>query len=728
MRVDLPRSLSLSSVCASFFGVFSGSNQGEVTHHPVLPPSYPLAVRNPYLSTWMPSDRVHRLPYADSQFWAGQDLGWSVIARVDGQAYSLMGVPDLEASGIRPATVRHAEFTATHSLFELTAGPVSLTLDFFSPVSPSNYLRQSLPFSYLTVHVTRSHGHNIQVYSDIDGRWTGRERRSGPTFEEHGDLAFHSMSVENARTYDEGNDMALWGQVLLASRPGNVSSLSALAGGPKAVRGHFMKHGDLSTGDATWSHRSVVALAHDLGTVAGEASVNFAVGYEREKAINYLGDAYTGYYRAEYPTTHEALSFFLDDYEDAYWESLEFDRELNALATAAAGSKYADIVALSTRQAYGGIDLTIPNDSLNTDDVLAFIKELSSDGNINTIDIIMPAFPIYWVMDPDWIRLLLEPIMRYLDAGRWHLPYTIHDLGTHYPHAIGHDDQQAEAMPIEESGNLLILALAYAQATGDTDWTDQYTAIFQQYADYLIDNTINMANQLSSNDAAGPLPNETNLAIKATVGIKAFGELSGNTYYSQIGDDYADLFFTQGLGTDMEQTHFVLEYPDFPDSWKTPYNIYPDVLLGLDTFPREAHEMSNEFFSTSVRGEYGVPLDNRQDWAKSDWNMWLAGTFDEDTRDEFVDDLWAFMTNGKHNWPFSDRYVATSAHGNEPGAPILCRARPTVGGHFAILALKGPASVQSLSITHKPGRKTSKVPLVKGQGANSELVLQAEMA
>ncbi|KAJ5703063.1 hypothetical protein N7488_010611 [Penicillium malachiteum] len=712
MLFSLQNALGLGSLCASAFWLFGGNDQ-RLTHHPVLPPSYPLAVRNPYLSTWMPSDRIERLPYSNSQFWAGQELGWSVIVRVNGQAFSLMGVPDLETNGILPAKVHLAEFTATHSLFDLTAGPVSLTLDFFSPVSPSNYVRQSLPFSYLTVQVTRSYGDDIQIYSDIDGRWAGREHSTVQVFEQHDDLGIHFLSVEDAVPYTEGNDMALWGQVVLASRPENVSSLSALAGERKTVRKYFADGGDLSSGESTWSSGGVVALAHDLGTVVGGASVSFAVGYERKEAINYLGEAYTGYYRAEYPTTHEAVSFFLDDYEDAFWESLDFDRELKTFGTATAGSKYAEILALSTRQAYGGIDLTIPNESLDTEEVLAFIKELSSDGNVNTIDVIMPAFPIYWALDPDWIRLLLEPVMKYIDAGRWHLPYTIHDLGSHYPNAIGHDDQKAEPMPIEECGNLLILALAYAQATGDTDWTDQYLDIFQQYADYLVDNSINIASQLSSNDAAGPLPNETNLAIKAAVGIKAFGEMSGIHYYSRVGDEHADLFFNQGLGTDKDQTHFVLEYPDFPDSWKTPYNIYPDLLLGLDTFPTEAHKMSNDFFSSSVRGEYGVPLDNRQDWAKSDWNMWLAGTFDQATRDEFVDDLWAFMTNGKHNWPFSDRYVATSSRGREPGKPVLCRARPTVGGHFAILALNGPASITSLSTTHKPGRKLSKMHMVK---------------
>lgn len=302
-------------------------------------------------------------------------------------------------------------------------------------------------------------------------------------------------------------------------------------------------------------------------------------------------------------------------------------------------------------------------------------------------------------MDPDYIRLLLEPVMKYLAAGRWHLPYMIHDLGAHYPHAIGHDDQESEPMPIEECGNLLILAAAYVRATGDTDWTSQYMEVFQKYADYLVENSVDITNQLSSNDAAGPLANETNLAIKAAVGLKAFGEMSGDGFYSRVGEEHANIFFQQGLGTDKDQTHFVLEYPDWPDTWKTPYNLFPDALLGLETFSNAAYQMGSRFF-TSVRGEYGVPLDNRQDWAKSDWNMWLAGTFETSTRDEFVDDLWSFMTNGKHTWPFSDRYVATSAHGNDPGVPILCRARPTVGGHFALLALKGPRSIQSLSCQH----------------------------
>lgn len=535
---------------------------------------------------------------------------------------------------------------------------------------------------------------SVQVYSDIDGTWTGQSSDTSRTFERTGTTSLYCLSVNNAATYSESADMSLWGEAVLASRPSATSTLYSWSGDRQTARSQFAGQGKLPAQQLSWTPGGVVAFAHDLGHVIGSQSVTFAVGYVREQAINYLGEPYTGYYRAKYPKTVDAVSHFLDDYEDALNESHQLDSKISSAAKDVAGQKYADIVTLSVRQAYGAIDVTIPNESLDTTNVLAFIKELSSNGNLNTVDIITPAFPIYYVIEPDFIKLLLEPIMRYLKAGRWHLPYAIHDLGTHYPNATGHDDQQAEPMPIEESGNLLILALAYQRATGDSSWPAQYKDVLQKYADYLVHNGINIANQLSANDAAGPLPNETNLAIKAAVGLKAFGNLTGLGNYSRIGEEHATLLYDDGLATDAQKTHFVLEYPDKPSSWKTPYNLYPDVLFDLETFPDTAYTMGSDFFPT-VRGEYGVALDNRLDWAKSDWNIWLAGTFgtSSSTRDQFVDDLWAFMTNGLNTWPFSDRYVSTSAQGRQPGVAVLCRARPTVGGHLALLAFKGPRSL-----------------------------------
>lgn len=152
MLSNLQDTLGLGSLFTMALSLFSGKQQQLLQHHPVVyepvqPPSYPLAVRNPYLSTWMPSDQVSTLPYGESQFWTGQNLTWSIMARVDGNTYSLMGVNTPDEDGILPATVRNAEYTATHSLFTLSAGGLVFKLDFFSPISPWNYLRQSLPFS-----------------------------------------------------------------------------------------------------------------------------------------------------------------------------------------------------------------------------------------------------------------------------------------------------------------------------------------------------------------------------------------------------------------------------------------------------------------------------------------------------------------------------------------------------------------------------------------------------
>jgi hypothetical protein len=144
-------SLSFRKIMLNVIGFFgtlelSSVRAADVVYTPIQPPSYPLAVRNPYLSTWIPGGSVAELPSSTPQFWTGAELGWGVIGRVNGKTYNLLGIPDPE-NGTLQATVLSAEYTSTHSIFILNAASTNFTLDFFSPVSPDNYLRQSLPFS-----------------------------------------------------------------------------------------------------------------------------------------------------------------------------------------------------------------------------------------------------------------------------------------------------------------------------------------------------------------------------------------------------------------------------------------------------------------------------------------------------------------------------------------------------------------------------------------------------
>ena len=293
-------------------------------------------------------------------------------------------------------------------------------------------------------------------------------------------------------------------------------------------------------------------------------------------------------------------------------------------------------------------------------------------------------------MNPEYIRLLLEPIMQYLSTGRWKQPYAIHDIGTSYPNAIGHDNQAAEAQPVEECGNLLILFYAYTLSSRNTTFANRYHSILRGYADYLVSNGINMPSQLSTDDGTGATANQTNLAIKAAIALNAYGTMFNEPRYSAIGRSNAQQLYTQGLATDAAKTHFTLNYPGSANAntYTTAFNLFPDALLKLGTFPQAAFDMQAAYYPT-VRAAGGVPLDSRVPWGKTDW-MQFAGAASpgraNGTREMFIEDVHRFVSNGLNQVPFSDQW---NVAGDRNGRALGWRARPVVGGHFAHLAMTG---------------------------------------
>ena len=555
------------------------------------------------------------------EFWNNQSLTWSVIARVDGQAYSLFGVP-VPGSSVKAASVQSAEYTTTHTTFTLTAGPASFVLDFLSPISPNDYVRQSLPYSYITVCASGINGAtpNVQIYSDIDNSWIGQFGADVQTSWAYATTAFDiqvfTLTPGGTATYLEVNDMAQYGTAVYCARGG--TSTSARVGYTDVVRGDFAANGSLS-GPWKWQPGSVVGYSEDLGKISGFTNTTFAVGYWRQAAVNYLGNARTAYFSSSCKDINCGCVHALLDFEAADAEARALDATIASKATAVGGGKYSDIVALSARQAFGAIDLTIPEDSLDTNDIMAFIKEISSDGNVNTVDVIYPVAPILYVMAPDYIRFLLEPIMQYSMTGDWPHNYTIHDIGAAYPNATGHNNGTAEPMPVEECGNLLTLAYMYQKATGDTKWATQYQSLFDEYAEYLVINGLYPAEQLSTDDGAGSVANQTGLAIKAAIGLNAYGAMTGRSNYSDLGRQYATVIYNQSVGVDSGKTHFIL-IENADDTWGLEFNLYMDVLLDLRTFPTAAYAMQSSYYP-SVRAAAGVALDSRVDWGKTDWMM-----------------------------------------------------------------------------------------------------------
>lgn len=390
--------------------------------------SYPLAVRNPYLSTWLPGDIASDAPTAQPEFWDGQTIYWPVFARVDGVTYYCLSEVNGVSNAVSAAQT-DIQFTATHTVITLTAGVATVTLDFFSPVSPSNYVRQSLPYSYLTVNVTSSSAHDIQIFSGVDDSWSGFSGSLSASVQNSTDGAtvYFSISDPNQTLYEENDQMAAWGSIVFGSKPATSSTLTYQYAARRTVQQAFVADGVLTDTATSYADDYVFGLSHDFGNTTG-ASATFAVGYDRTHALSFLGESYSGYYVSEYPTPATALPAFLEDYEASYAESETFDAKVVA-AGDEFSTNYTDLLEQSVRQVYGAMELVIPTSTLDTSSVLAFLKEISSDGDIDTVDVIFPTFPALYVISPEWIKLLCEPYLIYLNTGDWPEEYIPHDLG-----------------------------------------------------------------------------------------------------------------------------------------------------------------------------------------------------------------------------------------------------------------------------------------------------------
>lgn len=330
-------------------------------------PAYPLAVKNPYLSAWVRGNELlDDATTAKPMFWNGIDLTWPIIARVDGAAYSLFGLPN-GAPNVTAALTSSVSYTSSHTYVRLTGGSVNFVLDFFSPVLPGkdDYARQSLPYSYLTVTATttRYRAPEVQVMSAIDYSWTAQYGASDLNYTETGSSGFFQWSNANEIPFTEERDMATYGTVLFAADFGD--DMSAGCGLLEDVFASFVEQGsfDNQTLQGECESGNLAGISKNLGTIGRTAtSARFVVGFDREKAISYLNETQTGFYRTQWPSIPEAIDYFLNDYSSFFRSSLSFDASIRTRAEYVSdsyGSKYADIVEASVRQVFGGMDLTV---------------------------------------------------------------------------------------------------------------------------------------------------------------------------------------------------------------------------------------------------------------------------------------------------------------------------------------------------------------------------------
>jgi len=504
-----------------------------------------------------------------------------------------------------------------------------------------------------------------------------------------GGIAYHRVYRQTQLAFSETSDQTDYGYWYWATK--NTANLTYQSGQDTSVRTNFATNGKLpNTQDANYraiqNAYPVFGFAVDLGVV-GTTPVDtlFTMGLAQQQAIQFDGAngivALPSLWTSYYPTDLAALSFFYNDYATS--ES-NFDTQLRADAVAAGGQDYLTITSLAARQAFGTTQLVgTPSKTY------LFLKEISSDGNVQTVDVIFPYHPVLLYSNSALLKLLLDPLFENQEAGQYPHQYSMHDLGSHYPNATGHPLGDDEQQPLEECGNMLIMTLAYAQRQKDTAYLSQHYKILQQWTSYLIQDSLYPANQISTDDFAGSLANQTDLALKGMIGIQAMAviaNLTGHTAdaanYSATAHSYITQWQNLGVAHDANPPHTTLNY-GANDTYGLLYNLYPDRELALNLVPQSIYDMQSAFYPT-VSNKYGVPLDTRHNYTKDDWQMFAAAVAGKTTQTEAIHKLATWINETPLNRAFPDLFDTTTGDNN--GIPQFI-ARPVQGGTFALLAL-----------------------------------------
>jgi hypothetical protein len=697
-RRDLLRWTGGAALAVGAGGLFTGTARAATaatTFSPLRPPATPLAVRSPYLSTWQASDT---LTGTWSSFWNGRTTAFCGIARIDGVAYCYAGAP---SSSVVPNTMAQTslQLTATRSIYTFDSAGVTLTVTFFSPVDLGNLQRQCVPFSYVTVQAASSDGknHTVSVYLDISAEWAHGDDSQLVNWAEQqtggGNVAL-TFTPNSPTVLAEHGDQASWGSVVLVSP--NVSGLTWQLGADSAVRGTMVSQGSLNgTVDggqprAINNNWPVLGFSRNLGTVtpaAPSALFQIGVGHVRTPAVSYLGTSLNAWWSNYWGSWQSMADWFLSDYPAALASGTAVDAQIQNAAAAAVGggtvgSDYAAVCALALRQAVGGTELVNRNGA-----PWALLKEISSDGNVSTVDVTYPAFPNYLYLSPTYLQHLLEPILSYSESGLFPQTYCTHDLGSSYPNASGHNDGGGEAMPIEESANMLIMTAALLQrlpAATATSFAQAHYSILRQWAQYLVANTLDPANQNQTDDFTGFIAHSVNLALKGMVGVGAMsviarfaGNSADQASYMSTARSYISQWVSKG--EDPSGSNLDLAYGD-TGSWSLKYNGFPDRLLGLDLVPVGITAQEASWYESHA-GAYGIILDPRNSYTKTDWELWTAAWLSDQTatRNTLIQGVYNYANTTPQRVPFSDWYVVATA------AQQGFQNRPVIGGVCGLL-------------------------------------------
>ncbi len=628
-------------------------------------PSVPLITVDPYFSVWSSANRltdkptchwtdrsspIARTDYPTEGHRPNSMLG---LVTIDGTTYRFMGVSDHPV--IKQTDL---DIDALSTTYTFETDDVTVKASFLAPMLPDDFELISRPVNYLKLTYAPRDGkkHNVSFSVSVSEEICLNKAGQSPVVCEDVELVIPCKRMGNSEQNvlnRSGDDVRIdWGYFYLAVK-GEGASV-------KTENVDYYRAAKPKTEPEKANLTSLTATAD------GEALVLFA--YDDIKSLRYFGADLTSYWNKDGMTIEMAMEKALASYDRLVKKCKEFSDKLYLDAVKAGGEKYADILSLAYRQVFAAHKLAVDTEG----EIIWVSKECFSNGCAVTVDVSYPSIPIFLHYNPELVKGMMRPIFKYAAMPEWEFDFAPHDVGQ-YPiiegQVYGKDKETGKQrlhmqMPVEECGNMLVMAAATAIAQGNTSFVRDHIEMLEQWAKYLIEFGQDPENQLCTDDFAGHLAHNCNLSLKAIMGLaslsiifKMLGSKRKAATYMKLAEDMADVW---SITADNGDGSYKLAF-DREGTFSMKYNAVWDKLFGTQIFAPEL--IRSEVLSNfSHFGTYGMPLDNRALYTKSDWLVWTATMCETD--DEFrayIDPLWKAYHNSPTRVPLTDWYdTATS--------------------------------------------------------------------
>lgn len=596
-------------------------------------PAFPLVTSDPYISIWSCTDEP---AMEDTRHWAGERKRMHMTLTVDGAAYSMLGRQDAPAAPVTDIAV-----TPTATRYTYTANGVQAEVSFRAPVLMDDLDLLSMPITYIDTDVKAVDGktHDVQVkfglHDDLCYDGIVPAAMVGDVYPDSGlTIGYMGKKQQNLLCCSGDHVTIDWGYAYLAAKEGIAF---------ERVDGH-------------WALTSVFAAQ----AAATGQSHTLLLGYDDVAAINYFGYIAKAWYARNGRSIIDALLYCYHDRANIMARCDALDTQLLDDARAAGGEAYERLAAAAYRQSIGAHKLIADREG----NAVFLSKENDSNGCLGTADVSYPSIPLYLLYAPELVRALCRPVLRFASLPAWKADYAPHDVGR-YPHATGqvyglardaygrgivdrNQNRERESfpplylyntdkelydlrgqMPVEECGNMILMMAAALRADGEDSLIRAYRPLLDKWVEFLVEYGADPGEQLCTDDFAGHMAHNVNLAFKAVSGIAAYawlleklgeGELAKK--YSEAARQMADQVYKRSLRGD--HTSLTLD----ADGWSLKYNTIWDILFGFGLLPQSFYDNELAYY-VKMRNEYGVPLDSRADYTKSDWILWTAAMTDD---------------------------------------------------------------------------------------------------